>query len=269
MLIKKFLKLFSYDERKSILNGLNFGFSDNQYFLASFPKSGNTWVRFILSYLTDSSKEIPIKRLGEFIPDFHVLNQLKLIEDSKNNFREFDFQFIKTHESFSKFYKNKNIILVVRDGRDVITSYYHYINSRTKKQTSIENIIRNENIHRFGSWTEHFNSWKDHITNSSALLKYEDLLEDPFKHISKLLKYIDWEKKDHEIINSIEKSSFKSLQKNEEKNGITFSNKINDNSVPFFRSGKSGNWKNHFSDKDHDIFWKLHGETMRTLNYKK
>lgn len=269
MLIKNFLKLFSQYERKSILNGLNFGLNDNQYFLASFPKSGNTWVRFILSYLIDSSELITVKKLGNFIPDLHVLDQLKLIENSKSNFREFDFQFIKTHDSYSKFYKNKNKILVVRDGRDVITSYYHYINSRTKKNISIENIIRNENIHNFGSWTEHFNSWKNHIKNSSALLKYEDLLVDPFQHISKLLKNIGWKKKDHEIIDSIEKSSFKELKKNEKENGIMFSDKINDNSVPFFRSGKSGNWKNHFSDKEHDIFWKLHGNTMKALNYKK
>jgi len=101
------------------------------YLLVSYPKSGNTWVRFLLtSYLTN--KPATFHDIAIIIPDDHMVSTYK-----NNNKRP---SIVKTHKILLTEIKKKKIIYLIRDGRDVAVSYYHYL----MKVRQIDDGTRNE-----------------------------------------------------------------------------------------------------------------------------
>ena len=265
----KIKKIITNYKRHSRLNKMNFGVKSNQFYLASFPKSGNTWIRFIIANLLSGNRDVNLKNLMKYIPDSHVEEQVKYVINEKNIFNQFNFQFIKTHDLKNRYYYNKNIIYVVRDGRDVINSYFHYINARNNEKLNIEDIILNNHDSPFGSWSDHILSWCSDVRENFFLLKYENLLKEPFNEMSNLLSAINWKIENNKLKQAIEKSSFDKLQKIEKKKGIMFDQKLLQKDSLFFRSGRLGDWKNYFSSKNNDLFWEKHGLAMNKLGYKR
>ena len=84
-------------------------------FIVSYPKSGNTWLRFIIANML-TKELVTMKNIDEFVPD--IYNFKKQI-NAKGEPR-----FIKTHNVNLKQYPKT--IYIHRDYRDVLVSYYHF-----------------------------------------------------------------------------------------------------------------------------------------------
>ena len=148
--------------------------------ITSYPKSGNTWMRYIVYELffnpnnRENDNSLNIKR---FIPDLHQIqlknNQLILDEDLKN--KEI---FIKSHYSFDqmKNFPMDKIILVVRNPLDVFVSLYNYydLDDKNKEQTiggpdilslndisklALEALNKPVKITHFPDWLRRFSIW--------------------------------------------------------------------------------------------------------------
>jgi hypothetical protein len=104
-----------------------------------------------------------------------------------------------------------------------------------------------------GSWSENYKSWRDYNSVKKIIIKYEDLIQNPYQTFFKIINYlngINGLPVDEKMIKkSIENTSFRNLQNLENKFG--FHEK--DHGV-FFRKGKSGNWKD---DLDKKIIFKI------------
>ena len=119
-----------------------------------------------------------------------------------------------------------------------------------------------------GSWANNYKSWRDYNSVKKIIVKYEDLIQNPYETFFKIINYlneINGLPIDEEMIKkSIDNTSFKNLQNLEKKSGFKESES---KSGIFFRKGKSGNWKNELDGKIVFQIEQAFKEEMKELNY--
>jgi len=195
--------------------------------LASYPKSGNTLLRSMLSAyffskdgfynfdLIKNIKQFPNIYLFENL-DIDIRNEDEVIKNYINVQAKFNkkdsFQFCKTHSCLFN-YKDKypftnlentlGVIYVVRDPRNIVTSYanHHSMSLENVADMMIEessmggnlNVVKSGDrttVHT-GTWAKNFQTWKSfNFENKYLLIKYEDLIIDPEIIFNKVLKFI-------------------------------------------------------------------------------
>ena len=271
--------------------------------LASYPKSGNTWVRGIIASLIyskdgifnfDMLKKVSLfpKRLyfKEFTDDYSNLKKISKywIDVQKKINSDGKLRIFKTHNGNYNFlgndFTNKEnttgIIYVVRDPRNIITSIANHYQLNLKESTNFlldekkflfnlndNNDLSEENIITLlGSWKTHYNSWK--IASNSLIIRYEDLLFNTELEIDKLSKFIKkfikFEVDDKKIQNILKNTSFDKLKKMEEKEGFEESSNTN---IKFFNLGPNNNWKNVLNEKLIHNIEKNFNKEMKELRY--
>ena len=241
--------------------------------LASFPKSGNTWLRSIISSLIysddgvfnfDLNKKIsqfPTKKhIEDFTDNFHNIHEIKkywiLAQDKLN--LDNKIKFFKTHHlnctidnyPFTNRDNTAGTIYIVRDPRNLVNSisnHFSKTSAEAKEFLFQTNIIGAEKDDKFdgevakliGSWKDHFNFWTKKNENL-LLIKYEDIILSPKKELGKienfLSKFVKFEANETKQQNIITSTSFDSLKKMEE-NGEFSENvfeKMSNKKVKFF-----------------------------------
>jgi len=266
--------------------------------LSSFPKSGSTWLRSLISHYLDedTNKTVfeKIKKIERFPSPSHF-EKIINFEDLKDN--KFDicknwinaqkkinisekFKILKTH-NFGGAYKgnwftnSKNtcgFIYMVRDPRSVIVSYAHHINASFEKSTE---IICNENQYEFNekniveirsSWKINYLSWKKRDF-PKLIIKYEDLSKNTFEVFFKVLTFLNNFIKikidSNKINETIKACSFENLSKLENLNGFD----EREGNEPFFRKGSTDEWKKVLKKDLVEKIEKEFFEEMKELNY--
>ena len=192
--------------------------------LASYPKSGNTWVRhFLASLIYSNQGKVGLEKLG-FIMQYPKRDQFEKLVTNLDDFNQIKKNWInsqnlinsdnklkifKTHHvlcSFGKdnFTDRKNTlgaIYIVRDPRNIISSIlYHFNLSNTeealnfiqREDTFIGNVKNKVNypLHTLiGSWKTNYNSWK-FFGKNFLLVKYENLILNPNTEFKRIANYI-------------------------------------------------------------------------------
>mgnify|MGYP001179053863 CR=1 FL=1 len=273
--------------------------------LASYPKSGNTYLRSFLStyffskddsYSFDLLKNIGqypktsvFSRLGINIKDRHEVAKSHLKVQKKINDSN-TLKFLKTHSSFVKMDgysftdldNTLGVIYVVRDPRDVIISFSNHNDQPINKTLEMINdnfILDADDENRvpvyMGSWSFHYNSWKPFKrVNKYILVKYEDLIknkEKTFKEILYFLKNlanVNFKIEDKKIKKIIQEIEFEKLKKLEEKIGFPESKKTKQGKkIAFFRKGSSQQWRNNLDLKTRKSIETSCEKEMKELGY--
>jgi len=274
--------------------------------LASYPKSGNTWVRYFLAsliysnqgksgldklgYIMQYPKRDQFEKLVSNFDDFNQIkqnwinSQIKINSDNK-------VKIFKTHhilcslgdDNFTDERNTLGAIYIVRDPRNVISSIlYHFNLSSTEEALNfimeekkfignMKNKINYPLYTLIGSWKSNYNSWKN-IGKNFLLVKYEDLIISPnteFRNIANYISNIIGIKfSEEQIKNSIEESSFKNLRNIEDKNGFIESIEDTKNKKKkFFNLGPNNNWKKNLEKKFIDRIEKSFNNEMKELGY--
>ncbi len=224
------------------------------YYLASFPKSGNTWVRFLLANLL-AGQEIELKEFGRFVPDSHIKGDLKYIADPSTPFNQRRPRFVKTHFHYRPIFRRA--VYIVRDGRDAMTSYYHWQHRRSAQPVTLSEIITGDIY--WGRWSDHVLGWLN--SNCELLVvKYEDLCADTAGQLRRILTFCDLQASDEQVAAAVAASSFDQMRAKEQAaHGV--------NSPFFVRKGGSGDWRNLFSPADEELFWQFHRAGMIAAGY--
>ena len=273
--------------------------------LASYPKSGNTYLRSFLStyffskddsYSFDLLKNIGqypktsvFSRLGINIKDRHEVAKSHLKVQKKINESK-TLKFLKTHSSFVKMDgysftdldNTLGVIYVVRDPRDVIISFSNHNDQPINKTLEMINdnfILDADDENRvpvyMGSWSFHYNSWKPFKrVNKYILVKYEDLIknkEKTFKEILYFLKNlanVNFKIEDKKIKKIIQEIEFEKLKKLEEKIGFPESKKTKQGEkIAFFRKGSIQQWRNNLDLKTRKSIETSCEKEMKELGY--
>ena len=257
--------------------------------LASYPKSGNTWVRSIVSSLLYSDdgifnfellkniQQFPEKKfLKDFVKNFNDFDEIKrnwILAQEKINLAE-NINLLKTHQGKytvgeDNFTNNENtsgVIYIVRDPRNLVQSISnHFTLSIEEAQNFLlsPQIIGNGKnwndkkdglYNLLGKWNDHYRSWTRNKQNL-LIIKYEDLLNNTELELERLIKFLErflsFETNKSKKQNIIKTTSFENLKQLERK-GLFKENVLNKKTkseVNFFHLGPENKWQKILDDK--------------------
>lgn len=224
------------------------GLGHNDVFLASYPRSGNTWLKFMLAELI-TGHDVDFKSCEYVIPHvgFHH-RAVRLPNGSR---------VIKTHEKFRKEYQRA--IYIVRDGRDVAVSYYYLWlrENRGDFQSFLKDFVVGK-VDFVGPWHDNVASWLDAKDRSQVLIiKYEDCLAEPREAMRRLSEFIGLKLSSDRLEESIRRNSTEKMRGKEIAGAL-----------PNVRKGVAGDWRNHFTDDDLELFLRRAGDMLAHLGYQ-
>ncbi|WP_118829484.1 sulfotransferase domain-containing protein [Salinibacter ruber] len=222
------------------------GLRNKDVVLTSFPKSGNTWTRFFLCNLISlnewNGKMVTFPKLDQTMPELGVSNLLN--EWSYDTIP----RIVKTHKERWPIFRGNRTILLVRDPRDVMVSYYHAETGRKKGtfDSSFADFIRHPT---FGveAWCEHYTSWCSQATH---VMTYEEMKDDDIQAFDRMLKAIGVSLDRTLIEQAAQRSRFENIQKVEDEEGVRESEDFFEDGSRFTRNGKTGQWEEYFSNGD-------------------
>jgi len=234
---------------------------DGDVFLVSYPKSGNTWMRFLLAnYISGGG--VDLSETNRIVPDIGY-NPQDIIETLKP-------RIIKTHHPFTE--KYKRVVYIVRDGRDVAVSYFHHLKKfrQVAADTSFHDYLESfieGNVDQFGQWGAHVNGWLDGAKDI-LLIRYEDMLADAPKILESVVRYCELEVNGKQILDSVAACSLTELREIEKRQFNDIKElSTSDPAEYFFRKGISGDWKNYFSVSDERKFLAAFSGAMSRVGY--
>ena len=273
-------------------------------FISSYPKSGNTWLRCIISSILNNqngkfnfndlnktrlfSRESHFKHFKDleyqengnlnfnFVSNNWIKAQQKINEESK------DVRFFKTHsirEISNKYFTDQTVCLgfiyVVRDPRDIAISYTHHC--KGDLNVAIETMLYNNKNYAshhktnelISTWKQHLFSWNKFKSVPRLFIKYEDMLDNTKKILLHIIDFINSLtilsiNKNNDFLKNILNTTSFNYLQLLEKN-FGF-NEATNNSV-FFRKGVSNQWKTILSQNQKDLIQNELEIPMKQLGY--
>ncbi|HEY6340656.1 MAG TPA: sulfotransferase domain-containing protein [Bryobacteraceae bacterium] len=222
--------------------GRHFSVFPDDAFLVSYPKSGNTWVRFLLANLIYPNETVGFANINRLLPSPDVLSKRFLRKLPRP-------RILKSHEPFEV--RFRKVIYLVRDPRDVAVSEYHfdlkkrYIEPDVTLEQFIKRFIKGETS-SYGSWWEHTASWiaARHGDPAFLLVRYEDLVSDPIGETGKIAEFLGIQAGQERLQTAVERSSADRMRKLEIQQADQWTGTKNTRKeIPFVRVAKSGGWR--------------------------
>ena len=223
--------------------GNRFTVYEDDTFLVSYPKSGNTWVRFLLANLLHPNETVGFANINRLLPAPGV-STMRFMKSLPRP------RILKSHEPFDV--RFRRVIYLVRDPRDVAVSEYHfdlkkrYIDSDLSLEQFVKRFLEGRTSD-YGSWWEHAASWIAARQNSSAflLVRYEDLLSDSVPELAKIADFLGIEADTERLETAIDRSHADRMRKLEQQQSDKWTGTKNTRKeIPFVRSASAGGWKN-------------------------
>ena len=272
------------------------------YWLASYPKSGNTWLRIFLQNLReDGTEPVNINDLqtGQIASDRNWLDDVlgfdsaDLDADEIDRLRpavyrwslhDDDIGYHKIHDAYTMTAAGEPLVskegtlgalYIIRNPLDVAPSFANHNNSTLddaieRMGSSINALARTDKKlksqvrQKLLSWSEHVLSWVDAPDLNIQVIRYEDMLFNPIATFTKTVKFLGLPDDSVRIEKAIRFSDFKVLSTQERENG--FSEKPAKTEY-FFRQGKSNDWREKLSEAQVERIVADHGEVMARFGY--
>ncbi len=270
--------------------------------LASYPKSGNTWTRAFLSnlatILAGEIKELDVNAIGRFSAgenftsyyadrlgfkptEKHRKEVAALRHEVQQSIADQydDLVFVKTHNglvidhgrSIINFAVTSGAIYIVRNPLDVAISLSHHMGETIDDTIEImglpdaETTINDLRVYEiWGSWSQNVASWTRKPHRAIYVMRYEDMLNEPQKTFGALARHLLLDATPPQVDLAIERSTFAKLKSLEDKTGFI---EKPETAQRFFREGRAGQWKEILSPQQVDRIVKDHGEQMARFDY--
>jgi aryl sulfotransferase len=273
--------------------------------LASFPKSGNTWFRIFLANLAapeDGPLDInDLNERGDIGSSRHEFEAATLLDSGLISHDDIDRlrprvyerlaaevteqRWIKVHDAYVTTPDGEPMlgrgvaraaIYLVRDPRDVAVSLaYHNsltIDDGIKLMNAADGALCRPRKglspqlrQKLLGWSGHATSWLDQADVPVHMSRYEDLVADPVAGFSAALKFVESEATIAQIERAVRHADFAELQRQEGEKG--FAERMS-RTEPFFRSGRAGGWRDKLTAAQVARIEETHAPTMQRLGYE-
>ncbi len=269
--------------------------------LASYPKSGNTWMRsFLQNLMVGQQKTVHINELSQFtygdgqkfwfeqaanspLDGLSDEQKMKLTPKAHMLMTRSRPQsvFVKTHNWMGFTHDTPLITMdatagaihIIRNPLDVSISLAHHFGFSIDEAIDFMNdseAFTLEDDYKmpqyYGSWSDHTKSWEQFNPDFIHRVRYEDMLTKPGKTFSNVVKFLQLKFPKSSIAKAIKKSSFKTLQAQEQQDGFL---ERSDKAERFFRSGKAGEWKRVLTSEQVAKITDTHYDVMEKYGYLK
>jgi len=275
----------------------------NIVWLASYPKSGNTWFRVFLTnllenrdtpaninklypttiassrYLFDTISGIPSADLT--ITEIEYIRRENYIFESLNSNKTI---FHKIHDAYIILSDGKPlipseatkcVIYFIRNPLDVVISFANHLGKNIDDVIEImnnpdfsfcgsQNKLYNQTRQKLLTWSMHVESWVFQSKLPLIVVRYEDMVLNTFETFKSIVKFLKLNFDDKQIKKAIEFSTFEILKSQEEKNG--FSEKSM-KTKQFFRKGKINEWKEILKPSQIKKIINSHSKLMKYFGY--
>ena len=267
--------------------------------LASYPKSGNTWLRAFLANLFANSNhayninELKHYSFGEMSSDLYeniagkpldTLTDLDIyrLRPQVHRFiasRRSETALVKTHNAIATHEGvpaitpdvTEGAIYMVRNPLDIVLSYAdHYgvdIDAAISTLNSADSIIRPSASTVFqylSDWSSHVQSWTRAPGLHCHVVRYEDLLARPIDGFADIARYLGVKATRGHLRHAVRNSSFKELKRQEKRQGFVEKSR---HAEAFFRKGKANQWRDELSREQIERIVEAHGEIMTEFGY--
>jgi Sulfotransferase domain len=277
----------------------------NIYWLASYPKSGNTWFRLFMSNLLKNGDEpVDINRMGEvqtteiasgrgWLDDVLGFDTADLTQDEIDDVRPDVYEwssragpitYHKIHDAVTVTSSGRPIIsrqatagslYIIRNPLDVAISMSNHnattieqsVNGLNKKRMTLaENRVRQDSQvrQRLLSWSNHVRSWTERPIGEQLVIRYEDMLHDSQATFSRAAEFLKLPHDQEQVAKAIRHASFAELVKQESEKGFA---ETPEKAERFFRSGKTGDWRDKLTAEQIRGIVQEHFEIMLRYRY--
>ena len=261
-----------YFELRWMLNlnrgGRNFKVFPDDRFLVSYPRSGNTWTRFLIAHLLFPDRDITFLNIDYLVPDVLNLTRRELNRVPRP-------RLIKSHEYFDPRYKK--VIYIVRDPRDVVVSHYFFhlkegfFSDSYPMEKFVQRWVAGDVDPFFASWGENVTSWIATRAHGPdfLLLRYEDMKANPAGELAKVGDFLKIPHDQAALEKAVQLSTadrMRKLEDQQQKDWIGTRKKRKD--VRYVRGASVGGWQSTLSERDVATIERAWAPVMRFLGYQ-
>lgn len=238
------------------------GVKDQDVFVASYPRSGSTWLRFLL-FETLTRNDAGFDNVNRMLPDVGMHADATALLPNQG-------RLIKTHEPFRPVYKRA--VYVVRDVRDVVLSEYAYQNALGRIGGTFDDYLTEflkGTATGYGSWQEHVRGWIDSpLAGNGNLLvvRYRDLRKDTQTHLQRIVNFLGVDVDRQMIAKAVQNNEFQKMRAKEDKNPQL--GKSAEGEKRFVRKGTVGGWRDQLSFEQLQRIEQGAGTILARLNYE-
>jgi hypothetical protein len=252
------------------------GLKPEDAFLASFPRSGSTWLRFMLFEVL-CGEDAGFRKIEHRLPEIHVHRGIQPILPGGG-------RLIKTHEKYRSDYKKA--VLLVRDGRDAFLSIYNSfvalgmapIVSKGDIDSFLLSYLQGRAL-QMGSWQDHTRSWLESPLAKNGnlmVVRYEDLRKNPEEMVGQLLQFVGITPDARAIRRAIENNTLQQMRAKEDsakkagEHSILLGRRTAavDEVSRFVRKGAVAGWRGKLTDAQVKIFQQYAGDTLEAVGYE-
>ena len=246
--------------------GRNFAVFADDTMIVSYPRSGNTWTRFLIANLLHPDLDVSFTNIENLVPDTAAISSRALKKISRP-------RIIKSHEYFDHRYPR--VIYIVRDPRDVAVSFYNFqrkygqIDDNLPLDLYIADFVHGRlNSKSWGTWGENVASWVcTRGTNPQfLLLRFEDMLKDARRELLRIAEFMAVPSSNTNIERAIKNCSadrMRQLEKQEENQWAATKKHRKD--IPFVGTATSGRGRAQLSVSSLQQIESAWGDLMASL----
>lgn len=240
------------------------GVTDRDVIFVSYPKSGSTWLTFMLAELIwgeGQQQKITDSRFIPTVPLKHLCER-RLPGGGR---------ILRTHERYRPCCRK--VIYMARDGRDVLTSLYYQIQRVTGLEADFSEFLDfyfDKRAAGAGLWHEHVLNWLDSSpfrTGAGLLVRYEDMKRDARHELERCAEFLELRITPDQLDNAMAVGSLDAMRQSEKRTERVKHREKGD-PIAFVRKGVVGDWTNHFSEADLERFDAVSRPAMQRLEYE-
>jgi hypothetical protein len=233
-------------------------FVETDIFIIGFPKSGHTWTQNLVAealYGFNIDETTSGLLLHDLVPDIHFRECYKRYRTP---------MFFKAHALPQPDFKR--VIYLLRDGRDAMVSYHHFLEATHNRSLDFLHMVRSGEDLFPCKWHEHVSQWRANPYKADIItVRYEDLKTDTPAQLERMLSFAGIKRDKAQIETAVRRSSFSRMQEREKKVGMGNPDWPRDRL--FVRRGHVGSYKDEMPPEVQEAFLAEAGPVMREVGY--